>query len=387
MAEVRQVPLDEYESMKKSYGFSDEQMKSIVGIEPFAKRWADGYGESRKEVDEVKLKHQKLVEEINKKLKNQNSSSENSKTESSVNKVVEEIKAKESKTLADADVVKSESVNTQKNDAVKTEEAFKTGETVKVEENSQSFDAPVFEPVQNKENANESFDVPVFEAVPEENKEPQLFDAPMFEPVSEETQSFDVPSFEPVEMEAPSFEPIVEDVPSFEMPVSETVKTEEQSFDTPTFEPVSNVEEQSSDVPVFEAMPEEKNDDKSFDVPAFDSIPQFTVSKESDVVERKEEVLDSPLDTKIENVASETNTTFTTPIFEEPVEREEEVLVTAPTYVEPQSQNLFGEEASVSTKPKTEEELRDEMFEKGRNKLLELLRADYLAFRSDDFSK
>ena len=68
MANLRQIPADEYEAQKKSYGFSDEQMRSIVGVEPLATRWADGYGESRKKEEiSAKDKHRQLVEEMLKK--------------------------------------------------------------------------------------------------------------------------------------------------------------------------------------------------------------------------------------------------------------------------------------------------------------------------------
>ncbi len=335
MAEVRQIPLDEYESMKKSYGFSDDQMKSIIGVEPFAKRWADGYGESRnKEVDEVKLKHQKLVEEINKKLKNQNSSSENSvKTESPVNKVVEEIKTQESKTSAET--------YTPKEEPVKVEE--QTVETVVAD--TPSFEIPTEETV-TAEEPSLSFYIPTFEPVQEQ----------------EEAQSFDVPSFEPVEMEAPSFEPATQDVPSFEMPVTEPAKEENvQSFDTPT----------------FETLPEE---DQPFDAPAFEPVPEFTASKENNVVERTEEVVDIKSEVKAEKIEETSATVFSSPIFNNPIEREEEELVIAPTKVEMQDENSIERE-------KAAENLRNKMFEMGQKKLLELIKSDYEQLNGPDFSR
>ena len=42
MPEIREVPLKEYEEMKKSYGFNDEQMKLIMKVAPMKRRWADG---------------------------------------------------------------------------------------------------------------------------------------------------------------------------------------------------------------------------------------------------------------------------------------------------------------------------------------------------------
>ena len=86
MAEIRQIPPDEYESMKKSYGFTDNQMKSIIGVEPIAVRWADGYGESRKKEEvSAKEKHKQLVEELKNKLRNeqQNSSAQQGTIEAS----------------------------------------------------------------------------------------------------------------------------------------------------------------------------------------------------------------------------------------------------------------------------------------------------------------
>ena len=261
MADVRQVPLDEYESMKKSYGFTDDQMKSIVGIEPFAKRWADGYGESRKEVDEVKLKHQKLVEEINKKLKNQTSSSENSKKESAINKVVEEIKVKESKPLFDANLATSES------------------EKVEVKEETEVFDVPQFEPIVEEvtaptfEPVEEVNDIPVFEPI--ENEE----NIPTFEfKENSESKSFDVPSFNSVQVE--------ENVPSFEMPVENTqtgVSIEQtETFDIPTFEPIKD----DANVPTFEPVVE--------DTPVFEPIENATsLSFEIPVKEQFEEEIDN----------------------------------------------------------------------------------------------
>lgn len=72
MAEVRQVPLEEYENMKKSYGLTDEQMRSVMNVEPLKTRWADGYGESRKKDEQISVKdrHQQLVNEIRSRLEN-----------------------------------------------------------------------------------------------------------------------------------------------------------------------------------------------------------------------------------------------------------------------------------------------------------------------------
>ena len=71
MAEVRQIPADEYESMKKSYGLSDEQMRSVIGVEPILTKWAEGYGIARpkeNEEDKIKERHNQIVAEIKNKL-------------------------------------------------------------------------------------------------------------------------------------------------------------------------------------------------------------------------------------------------------------------------------------------------------------------------------
>lgn len=42
MAELQQIALADYEKQKQAYGFNDEQMKQILGLEPIKTRWADG---------------------------------------------------------------------------------------------------------------------------------------------------------------------------------------------------------------------------------------------------------------------------------------------------------------------------------------------------------
>ena len=191
MAEVRQVPADEYESMKKSYGLSDEQMRSVIGVEPILTKWAEGYGIARSkenEEDKIKERHNQIVAEIKNKL------------------------AKESV-------------------AAQTPENLSPSIEEKVEQPAQSFDMPTNDPVATEETTP-SFEMPDIEtpsfSMPENTDIPS-FSMPQEED-KKETEDDSVPSFSIPEFSNPAFEPIAEE----ETPEFSTQQPNEND-DVPTF--------------------------------------------------------------------------------------------------------------------------------------------------------
>ena len=343
MAEVRQVPLEEYESMKKSYGLSDEQMRSIMNVEPLKTRWADGYGESRKKEEEVSAKerHQQLVDEIRSRL-------EKSKSE----EWVEENKKVEEKTVT-AHEVKVE----EKTDTIENVEPVQP----KTEEVSASAQVqPELQPVEEVPSFSEPVQTESFESVP--NFE---------EPKAEEVPNFAMPQMEAEEEATPAFDiPQMDDVPSFAMPT----------------EDVDTVVPENADVPEFSVPPmdfsagDEKADEEN---PEF-AMPEFTPVSE-EVVERKEEVLD------FQKSEEEAGPIFympqmdDVPSFAMPTEnvevtmrKEEEVVTHSVTEVENPVENAG---ATTSTRN------LDEMFKMGQKKLLELLKMDNQLTENNDFSR
>ena len=133
MAELQQIALADYEKQKQAYGFNDEQMKQILGLEPVKTRWADG----------------PVVMEEEEKDKQEMPSVE---TQNIDTEIKEEIPNKEELSLSDVQ-----------------------------DENPQTFEIPSFE--MKPEEVN--FEVPSFE----------IPDIPSFEMTPEEI-SFEVPSFE-----------------------------------------------------------------------------------------------------------------------------------------------------------------------------------------------
>ncbi|MCR5506896.1 MAG: hypothetical protein K6F04_03555 [bacterium] len=260
MAEVRQVPLEEYENMKKSYGLTDEQMRSVMNVEPLKTRWADGYGESRKKDEEISVKdrHQQLVNEIRSRL-------ENGQVE-----------------------VKPEVKETAEN------------------------------PVQNEVKVD---DVPAF-------SEP-------------ETKVEEVPSFAMLQEE------MAEEVPSFSMPQENSVA------DVPEFS-VPSVDFSSDEIKKAEAELD-LGDNIEFAVPEFTPVMEEVIENMSDVPAFSEP------ETKVDEVPS-----FAMP---------QEEVVSTPT---DNTEIALSDDISKS---------RDEMFEMGKNKLLELLKMDNQLSKSTDFSR
>lgn len=248
MAEVRQIPADEYESMKKSYGLSDEQMRSVIGVEPILTKWAEGYGIARpkeNEEDKIKERHNQIVAEIKNKLKNN--------------------EAKESV-------------------AAQTPENLSPSIEEKVEQPAQSFDMPTNDPVATEETTP-SFEMPDIEtpsfSMPENTDIPS-FSMPQEEDKKEkekekETEDDSVPSFSIPEFSNPAFEPIAEEeTPEFSAQQpneNDDVPTFEMNFDTPSFEETSTVEFAQETSPSVETSSESN-----------DATPTFTPAPESTVI-------------------------------------------------------------------------------------------------------
>ncbi len=174
MVELRQITIDDYEKQKQAYGFNDDQMKNILGVEPM-KKWADGNSsDKQEEVSEIIETTTEIKEET---------------------------------------------------------PAFETPATPSFEMPAEemSFETPAFEapetPSFEMPTDEMSFETPAFEA-PE---------TPSFEMPAEEI-SFETPAFETPE--TPSFEMPVEEMsfetPAFEAPetpTSDTIVLEEENND------------------------------------------------------------------------------------------------------------------------------------------------------------
>ena len=292
MAEARQIPVDEYESMKKSYGFNDEQMKSIIGIEPIKTRWADGYGESRKkDEDSEKLRRQQLVEEIKSKLKN---------TQSSPQPVEKETVIEESK------------------------------EEIKV--SNETAPQPSYAPTNTPEPA------PSFE-MPTVNKE-----TTDTQPTNNDVPMFDVPEFS---------------VPEFSLP-DETQQNDSSEIGmTPKFEVEEDKPSEIDMTPKFE-MKEEKTSE-------IDMTPKFEMKEE-----KTSEIDITPKFEMKEDKPSEIDMT---PKFEMKEDKPSEIDMTP---------KFEMEESELS---QTQTQSRDEMFNTGKKRLLEMINSEKISIEVSDFTR
>lgn len=349
MAEVRQIPVDEYEAQKKSYGFTDEQMRSIIGVEPLKTRWADGFGESRKkEEPSAKERHQQLVEEIKNRLKNEQTSGNTASAQSS---------NIQSPSVSEKVEVKTEEVAPVPPRAeVKVEEPMPT--PPKAEEV-----APAPEPIVDDVPA---FDVPTFEMPQVENvvvEEEVIKTEPKTTTVDAENTSvvedapvFEMPDLDEAKEEVVEIEPVVEEAKDSESKTELEPVVEEAKDSEPKTEPESestvDAEEESFNVPTFE-------------MPQFDDI----VVDEEVITDEVKEVPDFSA-----NVAQEI---VDAPTFENPVV-EEKVSQTnvSESTVSAQGVDEAGEKIAV-----------DDMFEIGRKKLLDLMREDRESFKTIEFTR
>ena len=300
MAELQKIPAEEYETKKKMYGFTDEQMKSILKLEPIKTRWADGLDVNSKtetKDDSIKSRHQQLVEEIKNKLK-QEQSSENTSTQQNSN----------------------------------TEPSAPTEEKV--------------EPVKTAENSTPVFDIPVFD-MPQEEVQPTP-------EIKTENESFNVPTFEMPEFdnvaineEAAKTE--VENIPTFEMPTMEmqpTPTSEPVIETTPTFEQTVEPQPTMEKAEEIQPVEEENFNVPSFEMPEFDNI---AINEETSEIEEQEEAT----------------------AFE---------IKDTPTF-----ENKSSEPEPVFASSRTQS--RDEMFEMGQKRLLDLLKSDNEVIQQSDFTR
>ena len=169
MVELRQITIDDYEKQKQAYGFNDDQMKNILGVEPM-KKWADGNSVDKQE---------------------------------EVSEVIETTTEIKEETPA------FETPETPSFEMPAEEMSFETPETP-------SFEMPV-EEMSFETPAFETPETPSFEMPAEEIS----FETPAFE--TPETPSFEMP-VEEMSFETPAFE-------APETPTSDTIVLEEENND------------------------------------------------------------------------------------------------------------------------------------------------------------
>lgn len=256
MPEIREVPLKEYEEMKKSYGFNDEQMKLIMKVAPMKRRWADGNVDEETEQKPAKpqTRQEQIANQIREELKKRTGATSNT----------EEPKVATVETVSTPDVP---SFNMPEDSSMNFEEPSPAPSFMAPEESMPVEDVP-------------SFEVPTFEAptfdTPNQDEEPVEFNAPIVEesPVEEEVE---IATAEPKDIPPETFEIPEFSAPSFEMPAEDVNKEEDtESFDesevdftapVPVFtnEEIAKAEEKIAD----EFLKSEDGNQSTYQVPDF----------------------------------------------------------------------------------------------------------------------
>lgn len=256
MPEIREVPLKEYEEMKKSYGFNDEQMKLIMKVAPMKRRWADGNidEETKQKPAKPKTRQEQIANQIREELKKRTGATSN--TEDTQEATME--------TVSTPDVP---SFNVPEDSSMNFEEpspapSFMAPEESMVVEEVPSFETPTFE-------------APTFDT-PNQDEEPVEFNVPIVEesPVKEKVE---IATAEPKDTPPATFEIPEFSAPSFEMPVEDVNKEEDtESFDEPevdftapapafTNDEVTKAEEKIAD----EFLKSEDGNQSTYQVPDF----------------------------------------------------------------------------------------------------------------------
>lgn len=260
MPEIREVPLKEYEEMKKSYGFNDEQMKLIMKVAPMKRRWADGNidEETEQRPAKPKTRQEQIANQIREELKKRTGATSN--TEETQEATVE--------TVSTPDV---SSFNVPEDSSINFEGPSPAPSFMAPEESMPVEEVPSFE--------EPTFEVPAFD-IPNQEEGPVEFNAPIMEEVAKETpakEEVEIATTEPKDTPPATFEIPEFSAPSFEMPAEDVNKEEDtESFDEPdvdftasapvfTNDEVTKAEEKIAD----EFLKSEEGNQSTYQVPDF----------------------------------------------------------------------------------------------------------------------
>ncbi len=260
MPEIREVPLKEYEEMKKSYGFNDEQMKLIMKVAPMKRRWADGNIDEETEQKPAKpqTRQEQIANQIREELKKRTGATSNT----------EETQEATMETVSTPDVP---SFNVPEDSSINFEVPSPAPSFMAPEESMPVEEVPSFE--------TPTFEAPTFDT-PNQDEEPVEFNAPIVEETVEETpvkEDVEIATAEPKDTPPATFEISEFSAPLFEMPAEDVNKEEDtESFDEPevdftapvpvfTNDEVTKAEEKIAD----EFLKSEEGNQSTYQVPDF----------------------------------------------------------------------------------------------------------------------
>ena len=245
MPEIREVPLKEYEEMKKLYGFNDEQMKLIMKVAPMKRRWADGNIDE--ETEQKPAKPQTRQEQIANQIR------EELKKRTGVTSNTEETQEATMETVSTPDVP---SFNMPEDSSINFEVPSPAPSFMAPEESMPVEEVPSFE--------TPTFEAPTFDT-PNQDEEPVEFNVPIVEESSVKE-----------EVEIATAEP--KDIPpeTFEIPEDVNKEEDTESFDEPevdftapvpvfTNDEVTKAEEKIAD----EFLKSEESNQSTYQVPDF----------------------------------------------------------------------------------------------------------------------
>lgn len=254
MPEIREVPLKEYEEMKKSYGFNDEQMKLIMKVAPMKRRWADGNvdEETKQKPAKPQTRQEQIANQIREELKKRTGATSN--TEETQEATMETVSTPD---VPSFNMPEDSSINFE----VPSPSFMAPEESMPVEE-VPSFETPTFE-------------APTFDT-PNQEEKPVEFNVPIVEesPVKEQVE---IATAEPKDIPPETFEIPEFSAPSFEMPAEDVNKEEDtEAFDKPevdftapvpvfTNDEVTKAEEKIAD----EFLKSEEGNQSTYQVPDF----------------------------------------------------------------------------------------------------------------------
>ncbi len=251
MPEIREVPLKEYEEMKKSYGFNDEQMKLIMKVAPMKRRWADGNVDEERKQKPAKpqTRQEQIANQIREELKKRTGATSN--TEDTQEATMETVSTPD---VPSFNVPEDSSINFE---VPSPAPSFMAPEESMVVEEVPSFETPTFDIPNNEEDSFE-FNVPIVEESPVKEE----VEIATTEPKDIPPETFEIPEFS---------------APSFEMPAEDVNKEEDtESFDEPevdftapvpvfTNDEVTKAEEKIAD----EFLKSEEGNQSTYQVPDF----------------------------------------------------------------------------------------------------------------------
>lgn len=260
MPEIREVPLKEYEEMKKSYGFNDEQMRLIMKVAPMKRRWADGNidEETKQKPAKPQTRQEQIANQIREELKKRTGATSNT----------EETQEATMETVSTPDVP---SFNVPEDSSINFEVPSPAPSFMAPEESMPVEEVPSFE--------TPTFEAPTFDT-PNQDEEPVEFNVPIVENTVEESpvkEEVEIATAEPKDTPPATFEIPEFSAPSFEMPAEDVNKEEDtESFDelavdftapVPVFtnDEVTKAEEKIAD----EFLKSEDGNQSTYQVPDF----------------------------------------------------------------------------------------------------------------------